>query len=524
MKVRFARIAFLITLITLVSKLLGFARDVVMAAVFGATDVTDAFVMATSINGVFSVMLLGALGTTFLPVYSETMEKKDEASQRSFLNTVYTVSFAVAGLLCLVVFLFPRFLVGVFAPEFSPETAALTATLLRILVPLILLTLAVTLDTVVLQVHGSFLAAVALGIPSNLITIGGMLLLTRGFGVYSLAISTIVGIASQVALVWLVKRKYRLPYRPAWNLKDEGVRRIGILVIPILLGSGISQINTFVDRSLASGLPDGSIAALNFSNRLSLFVLGLISASVVSVFYASMSKLTATGQDQEYKTLLRSTVNGILLLLVPATAGMIVLRLPIIRLIYERGLFDAAASEMTATAMLFYAIGLVGFALRDVLARAFYARKDTRTAMINGLLSVGVNVVFALLLTPVMGIGGLALAGSISGVAGTLLLGYSLYRRIGDFGLRRIRTLFLKVSAASLVMALAASGLYGLLSRWTGSNTLSLAATVLVAIGLYAALVLLFRVDEARRLLGMVLSRLGRTLPVPMPPDTDTGM
>jgi putative peptidoglycan lipid II flippase len=96
------------------------------------------------------------------------------------------------------------------------------------------------------------------------------------------------------------------------------VRRIGILVVPILLGSGISQINTFVDRSLASGLPDGSIAALNFSNRLSLFVLGLVSASVVSVFYAAMSNLTATGQDQEYKTLLRNTVNGILLLLLPA--------------------------------------------------------------------------------------------------------------------------------------------------------------------------------------------------------------
>jgi putative peptidoglycan lipid II flippase len=524
MKYRVARIAFLITLITLVSKLLGFARDIVMAAIFGATDVTDAFVMAQSINGVFSVMLLGALGTTFLPVYTEYMEKKDEVTRRSFLNTIYTVSFAVACVLCGVVLLFPRFLVGIFAPEFSPATAALTATLLQILVPLILLTLSVTLDTTVLQVHGRFLAAVALGIPSNVLMIGGMLLLTRSLGVYSLAVSTCVGIASQVLMIGIVKRKYRLPYRPAWNLKDEGVHRIGILVVPILLGSGIAQINTFVDRSLASGLPDGSIAALNFSNRLSLFLLGLVSASVVSVFYASMSSLTATGKDQEYKTLLRNTVNGILLLLLPATAGMIALRLPIVRLIYERGVFDHAASEMTANAMLYYSIGLVGFAIRDVFARAFYARKDTRTTMVNGILSVGVNIGFALLLTPVMGLGGLALAASISGLAGTLLLGFSLHRSIGDYGLRRITAVFLKVSAASLVMGLAASGLYGLMYVWTGSNALSLFVTILAAVCLYVVLILLLRVDEVQKLKALILSRIGRVMPVPTPQDTDVGM
>jgi putative peptidoglycan lipid II flippase len=523
-KNHFARTALLITLITLVSKMLGFGRDIVMAAVFGATSLTDDYVMAQSIQGVVTAMLFGALGTTFLPTYSEYFEKYDEKSRKSFLNTIYTIAIVISSLLSLATLLIPRFLVGIFAPEFSAADIDITVRLLQVLVPVIMLTLLVVLDTAVLQVNGSFFVAVAIGIPSNIILILGMLLTTKQFGIYSLALSMIAGTAAQAGMLWIAKRKYCLPYRPAWNLKDAGVRRIGILVVPILLGSGISQINVFVSRALASGLPSGSIAAMTFSNRLSLFILGLISASVVSVFYASMSNLTATGQDAEYKSLLRNTVNGILLILIPTTAIMISLRLAIIRLIYEHGVFDRSASELTATALLYYSIGMVGFAIRDVFSRAFYARKDTRTAMFNGLLSVGLNIALALFLTPTMQLGGLALASSVSALFGTLILGISLYRKIGDFGVRRIGSVFLKVSAASLVLAFASLGTYDLLYLLTGLSVLSLAIAVFVGIVVYVLLVLLFRVDEAHKMKTMILAKIGKIMPVPTQQDPGNGL
>jgi putative peptidoglycan lipid II flippase len=523
LKYRVARTAFLITLILLFSRLLGFVRDVVMAAVFGATHVTDAFVMAQSINGVFTVMLIGALGTTFIPVYSDVLAKRDEPGRRRFLDSLYTSTFAIAALLSLLVVVFSKSLVRLFAPEFSAADVDLTSNLSLVLVPFILMTLAVTLDTALLQVHGSFLVPAAIGFPSNVVLIAGMLLLAPGMGVYSLALSTVVASAAQLAMLWFARRKLKMPYRPRWDRKDEDLRRVGVLVLPVLLGSGINQIYTLIDRVLASGLPAGSIAALAYSNKLSLFVQGLASASIVSVFYTQMASHAAAGDEPEFKVLLRKSLGVLLLLLLPTTAALVALRVPLIQLIYQRGAFDASATATTATALLFYAVGLAAYSLREVLNRSFYARKDTKTPMINGLLSVVVNIALALFLTPRMGVGGLALAASGASIFSAATLGIRLYRKIGDFGLVHLGVVTLKIAAASAATGVAAFGTYALAHGATGSNAASLVAATGVGVLLYAGLVLLFRVEEAHKLVELVVGRLKKQKPVPeMPTDPNS--
>ncbi len=514
MKYRVVRTAFLITVILLFSRLLGFLRDVVMAAVFGATHLTDDFVMAQSINGVFTVMLIGALGTTFIPVYAEVLEKRDLAGRKSFVDSLYTSTFVIATVVSIAVVLFSKPLVRLFAPEFSAADVTLTSNLSLVLVPFILMTLAVTLDTALLQVHGVFLVPAAIGFPSNVVLIAGMLLLTPKLGVYSLAVSTVVAALAQIGMLWFSRRRLRMPYRPKWDRKDADLRRVGILVLPVLLGSGINQIYTLIDRMLASGLPAGSIAALAYSNKLSAFVQGLASASIVSVFYAQMASHAAKGDEPEYKLLLRRSIGVLLLLLVPTTAGLVALSVPIIRLIYERGAFDAAATQVTATALLFYAIGLSAFSLREVFNRSFYARQDTKTPMINGIVSVVINVALALFLTPRMGVGGLALSASGAGIISAAMLGFRLYRKIGDFGLRHIGVVFLKICAASAATGLVAYGVHELVERGTGSAPVSLVVAVAVAVALYAGLVLLLRVEEAHKLVGLVVGRLKKQKPV----------
>lgn len=270
--------------------------------------------------------------------------------------------------------------------------------------------------------------------------------------------------------------------------------------MPILLGSGISQINTFVDRALASGLPEGSIAALAFSNRLSLFVLGLINASIISVFYSSMSRFNSSGEDARFRSLLQNAVNGILIVLIPISFGMIALRLPIVTIIFERGMFDRTASEMTAVSLLYNSIGLVGFALRDVFSRTFYARKDTKTVMINSIFTVAMNISLALLLTPSMGLGGLALANSISGVIGALLLGWRFYRKGGGFGLRHTAMTASKVTVASAVMAVAVYQSFHLFLRWLPSTLLAFLSSAAIGVVLYFLMIKLFHVEEIRQI------------------------
>ncbi|HEX7057459.1 MAG TPA: lipid II flippase MurJ, partial [Bacilli bacterium] len=287
-----------------------------------------------------------------------------------------------------------------------------------------------------------------------------------------------------------------------------GLRRIGILIIPIMIGSGIQQINTLVDRMLASGLAEGSIAALNFSLRLSVFVIGLLSAAIGSVYYTSMSSYFSAGKEELFKKLLRNTVNISVLLIIPASVGFIVLRKPIVQLIFQRGLFDEAASEMTAIALFYYTFGMIGFLLRDVLSRAFYALKDTKTAMINGSIAVVLNIFLAIILVRFMGLGGLALGMSVSGNFATILLMISLRKKIGDFGLRNIISTFLKVIMASTAMGFGVYFCYDIIFAMLRSNTLAVVTSIISGAFLYGLIIMALKVEEVSTLKHMVLSRI----------------
>lgn len=336
-----------------------------------------------------------------------------------------------------------------------------------------------------------------------------MLFFTDSYGIQGLAIALVIGTVFQIGLQVPFTRKLGYRFKLDFDLKEEGLRRIGVLIFPILIGSGIQQINTMVDRILASGLAEGSIAALNFSNRLSLFIIGLLSAVVGSIYYTSMSNYFSSGKDELFKKLLRNTINVSILLIIPATIGFIVLRLPIVQLIFQRGMFDSSASEMTAVALFYYTIGLIGFLLRDILSRAFYAIKDTKTVMINGSFAVGVNIVLSILLVRYLGLGGLALGTSISGIIGTVLLLVSLHKKIGDFGVRDILITFSKVSVASTMMGIAVYYSYKMVFPISSSNLIAVFLSVISGVLLYGVLVLALKINEVEAFKRMVLARLG---------------
>jgi len=265
-----------------------------------------------------------------------------------------------------------------------------------------------------------------------------------------------------------------------------------------------------VNRILASGLTEGSIAALNFSNRLSLFITSLFSAAIVSVYYTSMSKYFTTGEELLFKKLLKNTINISGLLIIPASFGLIVLRLPIVQLIFERGAFDSAASIMTSIALLYYTIGLIGFLLRDVVSRAFYALKDTKTAMINGSIAVIMNIILSIVLVPYLGLGGLALGTSISGILGTILLMFSLYKKIGDYGLRNIMYTFIKIIAASAIMAVTVHYFYIEIIGMVDSIFVSVALSIVVGIIVYVIAILLLKIEELNVLRNIVSKKFRR--------------
>ncbi|MBF8983799.1 murein biosynthesis integral membrane protein MurJ [Lutibacter sp. B2] len=491
-----AEIAIWITIITLSSKFIGFLRDVIMASCFGTSIQTDAFIMSQSIVGVMTGIVLVALNTTFIPVYTDYVVNKSNNEKRKFINVIYTFFIGLFIALTCLGMIFTKQVVFIFAPNFSSEAFYLTVQLTKILLPTITLAGWSTLNNARLQSHNSYLIPAAIGYPVNILMIMTMLFLTKPFGIVGLAISVSIGTLVQILLQWPFIRKLGHKYKIEWDLKEEGLRKIGVLVVPILIGNGIQQINTMVDRMLASGLPEGSVSALNFSNRLVLFIVGLMSAAVASIYYTSMSKYHTEGNDDAFKKLLRNTTNILVLIVLPAMVGFMILRLSIVSLIFERGLFDRNASEMTAVALFFYAIGLLGYSLRDVLSRAFYALKDTKTAMINGSIAVVLNIVISISLVPFLGIGGLALGTSVSAHISTLLLMISLRKKIGDFGLGEIGKTFLKTGFVSSLMGIGVHFGYKFVFSSTGSNTLAVLLSIILGASLYGCLILFMKIEE----------------------------
>lgn len=502
--------AIAVTVINLLSKVLGFLRDIMLADRFGASSSADAYVMAQSIIGIVTGIFLAALGTSFIPVMSEYLVQKTRAETARFLNAIYSASLFISLSITIIGLVFSQQFVHIFAPNFDTTATGMTVRLVRIMLPTVVLTALITLNNGNLQNHKSYIVTATLGFPMNVVMILYLFLFTDRYGIQGLGAVLVLGTLIQLATQLIFTRKLGFRVQFVFDLKNEGVRRVGRLVIPVLIGSGIEQINIIVDRVLASGLATGSVAALSFATRLGLFVISLFSSAIYSVFYASMSNYISSGNNESFKRLLKNTINISVILTVPAMVGIIILRLPIVQLIYQRGLFDNRDSVITSTALYYFTLGVVWFLIREVLTTTFYALKDTRVSMINGAVSVGINVVLAIFLVKYMGIGGLTLATAISAFVSAVILFYSLQRKIGNFGFEDIFITLFKVLGASTAVGFIVHYSYHLIFSLTSSRLSSVSLSVVIGIVVYAALIWWFKLEETRILLGVVSRRRGQ--------------
>jgi putative peptidoglycan lipid II flippase len=508
MKKSFARIAILITVITLVSKIFGFFREVIFAAKFGATFKSDAFLMAQSIVEVMTGIILAALGTTFTPIMSEYIIKKSKQETNEFLNVIITISTTIAILICVIGMIFAEKIVMFFAPGFSTKSVLLTVDLTRILLPSIVLSVIITMHSGILKNHERYLITSAIAFPMNLTLIITILTLTDLGNIKVLAFAFLIGTLLQVLFQYPFLQKFGYKFKFNFDIKEEGLRKIGVLMIPILFGSSLLQINTMVDKILASGLAEGSVAALNFSHFINVFIIGILLATVTSIYYTSMSNYYSQGRVVEFKQLLKTTINILTIIVVPASIGFCVLRYPVVQIIFQRGSFDREASEKTALALYYFTPGLIGFAVRDVISRAFYSIKDTKTAMLNGSIAVLINIILSTQLVKFLGLGGIALATSVSGIIGTALLMISLHKKIGDYGIESILITFTKVLIASAIMGIIINYSFKMIFDLFSSNLISVLISIIIGGMVYGLLVYLLKVDEVNEIRRIIQEKL----------------
>lgn len=419
-----------IALFNLLSRVLGLGREVVIAHMFGATAVTDAYLVAFTLPFLFFAILSQALATVVIPVFTEYKTRGQHLEAWKLSSNLINLLFVALTLLTLLGVLAAPLLVTVIAPGLSGETAELAASLTRIMFPVLVFAGLATIFTGFLNANYIFGIPAFSGAVNNVVIIGGALTLGSIYGIQGLAYGTVLGMAAAALVQLPALRRAGFRFKATFDWRHPGVQKVLFLVVPVTVGITISQLYIIVDRFLASMLPEGSIAALNFGTKLiqlpvSLFVLALSTA-----VFPTLTTWVAEGKHHEVADTMRRALRITVLTIVPAAVGLIVLRVPIVQLLFERGAFDERATAMTAIAVMFYSVGLVGFATNIILTRGFYAFQDTATPVKLLSINLFLNLILSVILMGPMGHGGLALASSLSALVNTVLLVWYLDRRL----------------------------------------------------------------------------------------------
>ena len=497
--------------ITMLGKVLGLVRDMLLGHNFGTGMESAAFLTASRIpRTFFDAIFAAAISASFIPVFAQRMEQHGKEDAFRLSRCFFTWMGLLTAAMSLLGMVFAQPLVGLLAQGFDAETAALCARLLRLLFPTVFFTGIAFSMVGVLQSMGEFYIPAALSAASNGIIILYYLLFCRKFGIYGLAWAFLLGWAVQalMQMPWLHKNKFH--YRPC--LRHPALKNVFTLMLPVMISTWIQPVNQLISTRFASFLFEGAGAsAMEYANTLYTMVAGILVLSITNVMFPEMSRLSSVGQDEELGNLIGGTLRGMLFLLLPMTAGLMLLSEPLVRLLYQYKTWDAFSTQITARALCFMSLGMVGYGIQNVLSRAFYAQQNGKVPMISGAVSIVVNLVLCLVLSNRLDVAGLAIATAASSAVSAILLLIPTLRRYPKMMNRQFWSGMLKMLLCTAAMAVAVWAVGHVLSLHLGdgliARVLQVGLPTVSGVIVYFLLAVVLRLEE----LQAVLRRIHRT-------------
>ena len=450
-----------VMIIMTAGKLMGLFREILIGGRYGTGTVeSEAWGYAIQFPNIFmDIFFASAFTASFIPVFSGFLEKKGRGPAFSMANSFAGLTLALIGLITAVLIIFAPIIIRLnlfFAGgELEAcEIYALAVPLLRILLPLIFLTGGAFLVTGILQAMEEFRAPAAMSLASNLIIVLYLLFFIERFGIYGLALVFSLGMLGQILIQFPALRKKGFPFRPRLDFKDreirQGLKDIGRLMLPVMVSSWAIPINVYVNTIIAGRVT--GVAAVRFAYTIFAVITGILVLSASNVLFTRFSKLQNSNQTEDLTQVITDSSRGILFFLLPLSAILFVLAPAAISIIYERGAFTPESTLLTGGALRFFALGMAGFGLYNILSRGFFACRDGKTPLIASLTAIGLNVFLSHILVNPMGTGGPALAFSLSITAASLILFISLVKK----GMLSPDRLFFADLAKMLFLALTA--------------------------------------------------------------------
>jgi putative peptidoglycan lipid II flippase len=503
------------------SRIAGLVREIVAASYFGVKGPMSAFTIAFQVpNLVRSLFADAALQAAFVPVFTEQLEKRGRAEAFRVASALVFVIAVVLGSLTAIFVLLAPVIMPLFAPGFDQNLTDLTVRLAQILFPIVLLLGFSGLIVGVLNSFDQFAVPALAPLAWNLVIIVTLVVLTPRFHgenrIYAYAIGVLLGTIVQMLLPlpWLRRTGFRIVRSFDW--RDERVKRVMKLMLPVTLGLGLINFNLSVDSIFATLISDQAPAAIDKAFRIYMLPQGVIAVALATVIFPTLSRLAARNDREGLRGTLAHSTRQMLFLLVPMTAVLLVLSDPITQVIYQRGQFDVAQTNLVSEALFYFAFSLPFAGVNLILIRTFFSLQRPWTPTLIALANLGVNAGLDAILYKPMGIGGIPFSTAIVSLVTTVLLVTVLRRLIGGLDARRTLDVSFRILIAATLLALAALGVKALLDSAlpssSGAQLIVIAAAGGAGLLVYAAASSALRIPEARELAALVKGQLGRII------------
>lgn len=508
---RILRSGAVMSLGTMASRILGFVRDMIFARFFGTAAGADAFVVAFRIPNLFrDIIGEGAANSSFVPVMTEYKQARP-AELRDFLNSVFFWAFSILVLISVAGVLLAPLIIYAIAPGLasSPERLTLASDLTRIMFPYLVLIGLTALFSAIQFTFGAFtlpaFGPCLLNITLILATLMSVWWLKEP--VYGLAAGVVAGGVLQAWFQWRPLKKYGIRFRWPAQVFHEGVRRVGRLLLPRILGTAVYQLNVFIDTicaSLSFIVGPGAISAIYYANRLVFLPLGVFGVALAVAVLPVFSRQALAENREDFKKTLVFALENIFFVMLPMTVFFCLLSRPIVRVIFQRGAFDSYSASITSDALFFFSLGLMAYGGVKILVAAFHALQDTRTPVKVAVLALIVNTVLNVLLMFPMKIAGIALASSVASFVNLIVLSVLLGKKVG-VSFSCLKGFFVRIVIAGLGQALAVWAL------WRGLSAIPeigrLAIVLAAGSAVYWLIALALRMEQPRAVMQALWGR-----------------
>lgn len=515
-KDRIAKAAGAMSVATLISRVLGYVKDMILARYFGATGLSDTFFVAFRIPNLLRELFAeGSMSSAFIPVLTEYNTKEGFYEAKRLVRITFTFLSILVGLICITGIILTPQIVSIIAPGFLKDPLKFNQTVLltRIMFPFLLFISLASIAMGALNTRKVFFVPALAPAMLNIMIIITILLFAESVK------EPIVVVAAGVTLGGLVQFLFQLPsffrsgydLSPDFHFRHSGLKKVSLLVMPATMGMAVAQINIFVSTILASYLSQGSITYLYYSMRLIQFPIGIFGVAMGMAVLPMLSEHAAKGDIERMREDISFSLRLLFFITVPSMAGLIALREPIVNLLFQRGVFDYNATKGTSDALLFYSIGIWAIVGVRVMTSSFYSLHDTKTPVKVAVLAMTTNIIFSIILMRFMKHSGLAFANSIASVLNLTLLSFLLRKRLGRIDGRRIVKSLLKTTIASISMALPGwfiirSDIWKV-SGMAAVKSLYLGGTITLCLIIYIMVCLVLKSDEIRYVYNMIRKR-----------------